>query len=87
MTLPTAVDNEANFAPSPSRLAEGLRDTGYSHESAFADIVDNSIAANATQVDIDIYLAVDSSLNYPAAKNNLYVIHIYLFLFYTSGSF
>jgi len=69
MTLPTAVDNEANFAPSPSRLAEGLRDTGYSHESAFADIVDNSIAANATQVDIDIYLAVDSSLRVVISDN------------------
>ena len=50
MTLPTAVDNEANFAPSPSRLAEGLRDTGYSHESAFADIVDNSIAKKLRKI-------------------------------------
>ena len=69
MTVPTAVDNEENFAPSPSRLAEGLRDTGYSHESAFADIVDNSIAANATKVDIDIYLAVDSSLRVVISDN------------------
>lgn len=40
--------------PSPSRLVESLRDTGYSYEAAFADIVDNSIAANANRVEIDI---------------------------------
>ncbi|MDA7440717.1 ATP-binding protein [Candidatus Pseudothioglobus singularis] len=40
--------------PSPSRLVESLRDTGYSHQAAFADIVDNCIAANASNVVIDI---------------------------------
>lgn len=38
---------ENDFRPSAARLVESLRDTGYS-EAAFADIVDNSIAANAT---------------------------------------
>ena len=69
MTAPTTVESEGNFDPSPSRLAESLRDTGYSHESAFADIVDNSIAANATEIDIDIYLAVDSSLRVVISDN------------------
>ena len=40
--------------PSPRRLVESLRDTGYSYQAAFADIVDNSIAANASHVAIDI---------------------------------
>ena len=40
--------------PSPRRLVESLRDTGYSYWYAFADIVDNSIAANASHVAIDI---------------------------------
>lgn len=43
-----------DLAPSPSRLVESLRDTGYSYQAAFADIVDNSIAAGATLVEIDL---------------------------------
>lgn len=36
--------------PEPSILIESLRDIGYSFNSALADIVDNSITANATKV-------------------------------------
>ena len=45
---------EDQLAPSPSRLVESLRDTGYSYQAAFADIVDNSIAAEATHIEVDI---------------------------------
>lgn len=38
--------------PEPSILIESLRDIGYSFNSALADIIDNSITANATQIDI-----------------------------------
>ena len=44
-----------DLSPSPSRLVESLRDTGYSHQAAFADIVDNSIAAGASSVKIEIF--------------------------------
>lgn len=40
--------------PDPGRTMEGLRDTGYEFETAIADLVDNSIAANADLVDIRI---------------------------------
>lgn len=40
--------------PDPGRTMEGLRDTGYEFETAIADLVDNSIAANADVVDIRI---------------------------------
>ena len=40
--------------PSPRRLVEALRDVGYDFVSAVADLIDNSIAANATRVDIQI---------------------------------
>ncbi len=40
--------------PDPERVIEGLRDTGYNFNTAMADIIDNSIAANATQIDIQI---------------------------------
>jgi len=44
---------EDDFRPSAGRLVESLRDTGYSREAAFADILDNAIAANATKIGIE----------------------------------
>lgn len=38
--------------PSPSILLESLRNIGYTIETALADIIDNSISAEATQVDV-----------------------------------
>lgn len=43
---------EINLPPDPERMIEGLRDTGYEFNTAVADIVDNSIAANATKVEL-----------------------------------
>ncbi len=43
---------ELTLRPSAARLLESMRDIGYSFESALADIVDNSISANATQIRI-----------------------------------
>jgi hypothetical protein len=40
--------------PSPRRLTEVLRDVGYDFVSAVADIVDNSIAATASRIDITV---------------------------------
>lgn len=42
--------------PDPFRMIEGLRDTGYQFNTAVADVVDNSIAADATYVEIDLNL-------------------------------
>ena len=44
--------NDFDNPPDPERVIEGLRDTGYDLNTAIADIVDNSIAAKATKVDI-----------------------------------
>lgn len=45
--------------PSAARLMESMRDIGYSFESALADIVDNSISAHASRIEIanDVHLA------------------------------
>jgi len=43
---------EFELPPDPERVIIGLRDTGYEFETAVADIVDNSIAANASKVDL-----------------------------------
>src|SRR5690242_354797 len=40
--------------PNPVRMIEGLRDTGYKFHTAIADLVDNSIAANATIADVKV---------------------------------
>ena len=45
--------------PSAKRLIKALRDTGYSFETAIADIVDNSIAALATDIHIYAFLTDD----------------------------
>ncbi|WP_034649928.1 ATP-binding protein [Corynebacterium vitaeruminis] len=50
-----------NVAPSASRLTRSLRDVGYSFESAIADLVDNSIAAGATSVWVEIHFDGRSS--------------------------
>jgi hypothetical protein len=36
------------ITPDPARITESLRDTGYTLNTAIADIVDNSISAGAT---------------------------------------
>lgn len=43
-----------DVTPSARRLSSSLRDIGYDFTTALADLVDNSIAAGATRVDIDI---------------------------------
>jgi len=45
--------------PDATRLIYGLRDTGYSFNTAAADIIDNSIAANATEVNVVLELRTD----------------------------
>lgn len=45
--------------PDPSRLMHGLRDTGYDFFTAAADIIDNSIAANAQNIHVNIELTHD----------------------------
>ncbi len=47
--------------PDADRLIYGLRDTGYSVRTAVADIIDNSIAAHATVVNVQIELLHDDS--------------------------
>jgi hypothetical protein len=43
-----------DITPSASRLLSSLRDVGYDFVTAVADIVDNSLAARATRIDIRI---------------------------------
>ena len=55
--------------PDPSRIMEGLRDTGYDFNMAMADLVDNSIAANATIIKVDINYQPDGDIKLYIADN------------------
>lgn len=45
-------EEKVELLPDPKRMMEGLRDTGYEFDTAVADILDNSIAADANNVDL-----------------------------------
>lgn len=42
--------------PDPERVIEGLRDTGYQFNTAVADIIDNSVAADARNIEVVIQM-------------------------------
>lgn len=48
------IQEDVILLPDPERIVNGLRDTGYNFNTAIADIVDNSIQANASIVKIHI---------------------------------
>jgi hypothetical protein len=56
----------SNAAPSAARLTSSLRDIGYDFVSAIADLIDNSIAAGATDVAVEIEFAGPNSTIYIA---------------------
>lgn len=49
---PVIGNDDFLLPPDPERVMEGLRDTGYNFNTAIADIIDNSIAADASRIDI-----------------------------------
>lgn len=57
-------DNYLEAPPNPSAMIEALRGLGYSTATALADIIDNSISARATQIDIGFsWNGADSSIS------------------------
>ncbi|WP_156687396.1 ATP-binding protein [Mycobacterium sp. Marseille-P9652] len=56
----------SSAAPSAARLTSSLRDIGYDFVSAVADLIDNSIAAGATDVAVEIEFAAGDSAIYIA---------------------
>ena len=57
--------------PDPARMIEGLRDTGYEFVTAVADIIDNSIAAEATLVDVRINMDYRGNVRVCIADNGI----------------
>lgn len=62
---------EIILEPDPSRIMEGLRDTGYDFNTAMADIVDNSIAADAKTVKVKIDLKPDNTITVYVADDGV----------------
>jgi hypothetical protein len=61
--------HQIDLPPNASQLIEGLRDTGYEFFAAIADIVDNSIDADASRVEIRIEMEPDGALALSIADN------------------
>ena len=57
--------------PDPTRMIEGLRDTGYEFNTAMADLIDNSLAANATLIDIIITMDLRGNLRLSIADDGI----------------
>jgi hypothetical protein len=60
-----------NLAPPASSLIESIRSIGYSFESAIADIIDNSISAKATLVDINLNVTKENDLSVDIIDNGI----------------
>jgi len=58
-----------DVTPDPERITESLRDTGYSLNTAVADIVDNSIAAAASKIEIELDLNPRGELRFSVVDN------------------
>lgn len=57
----TPQENVLEILPGAGRLITSLRDIGYEFPTAVADIIDNSIAAGASKVEIDVTFDGDNS--------------------------
>lgn len=64
-------NEEIELLPDPARIVNGLRDTGYNFNTAIADIVDNSIAAKATNVAIKIDMDPNQNVKVFIADNGI----------------
>ena len=65
------MENDFDNPPDPERVIEGLRDTGYDFNTAIADIIDNSIAAEASKIDILIDMDPQNEVTVYIADNGI----------------
>lgn len=57
--------------PDPKRMIEGLRDTGYSFNTAVADLIDNSIAAEAKKIKIWVEMDYEGDIKMIIADDGI----------------
>jgi hypothetical protein len=68
-TDPNTIYGEFELPPDPERVMEGFRDTGYSFNTAVADLADNSIAAKATVIRIGLTLEDSGEIGFAILDN------------------
>ncbi|MDD3862003.1 MAG: ATP-binding protein, partial [Candidatus Gracilibacteria bacterium] len=61
--------NYVEVIPDPSRVIEGLRDTGYSPETAIEDIIDNSISAGASKIKVNLRMDLSGEVSVSIIDN------------------
>jgi hypothetical protein len=66
--MDNSIHSGEEVAPVPGDLVESLRDFGYTLPSALADLVDNSVTAAATEIDVN--LEADGPNSYVAVVDN-----------------
>lgn len=66
-----SVESRKEVLPDPKRMIEGLRDTGYEFHTSVADIIDNSIAAEATIIDLVIGIDFRGEVRLSIADNGI----------------
>src|SRR4051794_23340750 len=59
-TATTGVETSIPVPPHAAALAESMRDIGYTLETAIADIIDNSISAGASRIDLSFDILTDA---------------------------
>lgn len=64
-------NNDLLLHPDPERVMEGLRDTGYNFNTALADIIDNSISAEASKIEISVDLSPSGEVRVYIADNGI----------------
>jgi hypothetical protein len=67
----TSMNDQMELLPDPERVMKGLRDTGYTFNTAMADIIDNSISAHATKIDIRIIPDPNMNITVYIADNGI----------------
>jgi hypothetical protein len=66
---------QIEILPDPARVIEGLRNTGYQLETAIEDIIDNSIAADATKIAIELKMDHSGDVEVIIADNGYGMNH------------
>jgi hypothetical protein len=62
--------DEENLLPHPAAIIESMRNIGYRPETAIADLVDNSITAKATKVQIEICPTTEHARGWVRIEDN-----------------
>jgi hypothetical protein len=84
--LVLAIPERLLIPPDPVRMIEGLRDTGYKFTTAIADLIDNSIAAAASNINVSVLMGAEGQITLYIADDGVGMSKDALTLAMTYGS-